>query len=719
MVFAVLCAAFYSPAAFARQRHNPLTDSLLRKAFRQGKEATADIKDYRASLYVRCRMNVKKQNALIRLVPSMFRFQKGMSHYIAETNNELHYTAPNIYDRKINEITGTFPHLKSQPDIFTDYFYVNLYSTTLLQDRLLSPLAPENASYYRYQLDDYASLNDSVYKILFRPKSHNTQLVRGEMTVGKHSGVLRSITMEGSYELLHFSLYIRMGREGIRAFLPERYNATLEFRFCGNRIGGSYLAVLSYDSIQTGYLREKPRLEKRLDLTQSYRLSSDNSRFFRTARQFSPYRKSPLEAVDSMIYIQAKQFNDSADLAAVSLAMKPPKRRLQWGKIGEMMLSSHRFNMSKSAYMRVSPILNPVLLSYNTSYGYSYRADFPFSYQMKKGRSLWFAPRIGYNFSQSQFYWQVGLRWNYLPKRLGYIDFKMGNGERIYNSSVLDKLKSMSTHNAQIDFSKLNLEYFNDLTWDFSHRIELFNGLRVDVGLSYHRRTPFEKSDIGYEFDSPFGQAAIKTIYVSLAPRIHIAFTPGQYYYIQNWNKVNVRSKFPTFSVDWEKGLKGMFGSSLNYERIEFELFHKVRVKSLRSFTYRAGYGQFLKQTDIFFVDYRNLTRYSLPYGWEDEIGGLFQLLDRHWYNSSTYYIRGNLIYESPMMMLTRVSGLTRFIQQERLYFNILQMKQLRPYWEIGYGFGTHVFDFGFFVNNINGKFNTLGCKFTFELFNK
>ena len=57
-------------------------------------------------------------------------------------------------------------------------------------------------------------------------------------------------------------------------------------------------------------------------------------------------------------------------------------------------------------------------------------------------------------------------------------------------------------------------------------------------------------------------------------------------------------------------------------------------------------------------------------------------------------------------------------VQQERLYGGILFMPHLNPYLEVGYGIGTHIFDVGVFVGSVNGKFNAVGFKFTFELFN-
>jgi hypothetical protein len=56
---------------------------------------------------------------------------------------------------------------------------------------------------------------------------------------------------------------------------------------------------------------------------------------------------------------------------------------------------------------------------------------------------------------------------------------------------------------------------------------------------------------------------------------------------------------------------------------------------------------------------------------------------------------------------------------KERLYFNLLSIPRITPYTEIGYGIGTHVFDFGIFASFHELTFKQIGCKFTIELFNK
>jgi hypothetical protein len=182
--------------------------------------------------------------------------------------------------------------------------------------------------------------------------------------------------------------------------------------------------------------------------------------------------------------------------------------------------------------------------------------------------------------------------------------------------------------------------------------------------------------------------------------------------------KVNLDSRWPTFSLSWGRGLSGVFGSNIPYERWEVDIQHKIDIGLLHTFSYRLGGGIFTRQgRQLYFIDFVNFAKNNLPIAWNDEIGGVFQILDRRWYNSSRRYLRANIAYETPFLALAYLKGLTRSIIHERLYLNALLMPRLMPYIEFGYGFGTHIFNAGVFVSNVNGKFDEFGAKFTFELF--
>ena len=51
--------------------------------------------------------------------------------------------------------------------------------------------------------------------------------------------------------------------------------------------------------------------------------------------------------------------------------------------------------------------------------------------------------------------------------------------------------------------------------------------------------------------------------------------------------KVNLHSKYPSISVDWERGLSGVLQSSGSYERVEIDLQHQVSLGLMRDIYWR------------------------------------------------------------------------------------------------------------------------------------
>ena len=85
-----------------------VSDSILQCIFQFSPFYSRIIDEYKADLYIKGKVKVHKRNHLIRYVPSMFRFEKHINDYLMESLSELHYTAPDIYDRKIKAVSTHF-----------------------------------------------------------------------------------------------------------------------------------------------------------------------------------------------------------------------------------------------------------------------------------------------------------------------------------------------------------------------------------------------------------------------------------------------------------------------------------------------------------------------------------------------------------------------------------------------------------------------------------
>ena len=117
-----------------------------------------------------------------------------------------------------------------------------------------------------------------------------------------------------------------------------------------------------------------------------------------------------------------------------------PKKRSQvfFGQLGDVLLSSHTVDFSRFGSVRSSPLINPLLLSYSPSNGFSYRQEFKYNRLFRNDRLLRVVPKIGYNFTRKEFYWSVNSDFYYWPQKRASLHVAFGNGNRIYSSDVLD-----------------------------------------------------------------------------------------------------------------------------------------------------------------------------------------------------------------------------------------------------------------------------------------
>lgn len=414
-----------------------VSDSILQCIFQFSPFYSRIIDEYKADLYIKGKVKVHKRNHLIRYVPSMFRFEKHINDYLMESLSELHYTAPDIYDRKIKAVSTTFPRNRGQITDVMDYLNMNIYSSSLMSDKLLSPLDKKSSRYYHYLLDSIAGPPDCQrYKILIIPKFRGTQLVSGYMWVSDQIWTIRELYIEGVYDVIRFKVRVKMGEEGDVEFLPVQFDLNLVFKFIGNHLEMDMGAWLKYNEIKfyEGAARRKSQKKHRHDLTESYKLTCDSEQLITDKEKFNELRPIPLSALEDSLY-------RSYALRQDTLLRVPKKKKNEhlefWGELGDMLISSYNVNLSSMGSVHCSPLINPVLLDYSHSRGFSYKQKFKYSRLFHDGRILRISPQIGYNFTHKELYVKADADWQYWPEKQASFEVSVGNGNRIDRKSVV------------------------------------------------------------------------------------------------------------------------------------------------------------------------------------------------------------------------------------------------------------------------------------------
>lgn len=648
-----------------------ISDSLiLQRVLTYKQSVSEELKGIHTNVYIRYYFKTNKRNITLMAIPSMYEISRGRREYAGETYSNIY-----IKDNSISEATrqlniGTIPHHRNAMTTLLKYLMPNIYNVTILDNQILSPFNSNNVKLYKY---DITSLTDNRYEIVFRPKLHNTQMISGSAIIDKFTGRVIRIQFNGEYDMVKFHINVLMGKQGIYSLLPKTCDIDAVFHFVGNKIQASYHSV--YDNPVT--------------LSDTIVNSHD-------LKLMNEIRPDTLPRIFKDIYLKYDSIYNRTDTI---VKIKENKR---WDKVLWNVLGDHIINRTKGNFgsndqgaFRISPILNPLELSYSGRKGITYKLKINGSYNFSLNKNISLYLNSGYSFKQHQLYFRMPIRFTYNKTRNGYAEFEIGNGNRITNSSIVEQIKNETLDS--INWDNMNLDYFKDFYFKFKANYDLSDKWSIQPGVVYHKRSAVDKSG--------FAQANRPTKYYSFAPSLQIQFRP------YGWNG-------PIFTTDYERGIKNVLNSSMEYERFEVDASWKKQFHSLRAISLRVGSGFYTsKSQNSYFLDYTNFREENIPGGWNDDWTGEFQLLNSNWYNASEYYIRTNTTYESPLMLLSRIPYVGRFMEIERIYINTLFVEHLHPYVEYGYGFTNRFFSMGIFLATRNADFEGFGCRFGFELF--
>ncbi len=655
---------------FAKEKTEGL---ILNRIYAYQKALNPMIDSLQDNIYAKIHFNVEKRNFILKFIPTMHSLSKDPRKYIRESYAKVLFQDSHHFDINSQVLSSTIPKDHRVLSPLLNFMTPNIYDVALYEGHMLSPFNRHNRHFYRFT---QKQLNDSTTWLEFKPKFYNTQLLNGYALVETSTGRVIMAMLNGEFDMISFRTHIEQGDEGARSLMPKRCSMVGSFRFMGNHISALFDA--SYNC----------------PITLPDSITKVSSR-----KLMDSIRPIPLSEADKEIYDEynkrIRQDSINRQQEDSTATNKQLLKKIIWDTIGDNLVTPISAE-SEDSYFKLSPIINPLYLSYSGNRGWRYKMKLRTRYTFSPHRYLTLNPTFGYNFKQRQFYFTAPLRMTYNPKRNGYTEIVWGNGNPISNSCVTEKIKELYPDSI-INFDNTNMHKFKDTYLKVFNNIMLFNWFDIEAGLIYHVRSALDKQMM-LTYGMPIH-------YKSFAPMIGLKFQP----WLNNG---------PTLSIDYERAIKGVMNSDLEYERWEFDAQWKKKIPGLRVLNLRAGGGFFTKSGN-YFVDYVNFRDENLPGGWDDNWSGDVQLLRSREYNRSDYYIRSNVSYETPMMFATWIPYLGKYIEKERFYLSNVLLEHSRPYYELGYGFTNRYISVGAFASFRNTTFDRAGVEVEIELFRR
>lgn len=627
-----------------------------------------------SNVYVRHQFNIEKRNPLLMCVPTLYHVSYGDERsFLSES-----FSTVSFFDGKVItsnrhiQISTIKRYRKTMPNLMP-YLTPNLYQETIINENILSPFHYHNRFFYKYRVIIYP--NETAL-VTIRPRTFNTQTVKGQALVCTRTGRVITTMLEGEYDMIHFNIDVIMGDEGLLSLIPKQCTLIARFSLLGNRLTARHQAIFNLPGVIPDTL-----------------VDSHDPALMATVRPDS------LTEEQKEIYAQYEARMKKKEEERKQEKPSKPNfvKDVLWDIIGDNVVNRIKgnFGMDNRGSFRTSPLFNPLYMGYSDRRGVTYRFDARGAYTFNDNQDINTRVKLGYSFKQRQFYFYMPVTYTFDKAHGGFVTFEFGFGDRISNSLVAQHVLDL----AQVDqwMEGKDIEDFKDSYFQIKGHYDISDHVGVSLGAVFHRRGALNKE--------AYHEVGLQSRYHSFSPNIELQLRP------LGW-------RGPIITADYERGIKGMFKSDNNYERWEFDMSYILDLPCMRFLSLRAGGGFYSTAIDKYnFVDYTNFRENNIPGSWNDEWSGNFELLSRKMYNTSRYYLRSNITYESPLLALSWVPWIGHFIEKERMYVSVLKAERLKHYEELGYSFTNRLFSFGVFTAFSEGKYDSFGLRFGFELF--
>ena len=225
---------------------------------------------------------------------------------------------------------------------------------------------------------------------------------------------------------------------------------------------------------------------------------------------------------------------------------------------------------------------------------------------------------------------------------------------------------------------QLSPKYVIRSSWSWANRHELFNNSSF---------TLFKKYQDTYIRNEPVNEELSSTSFrnnIAFIGSIGIEARPWQKYRIRNGRKLPVRNSSPLFTLDYRKGFKDVFSSSVNFDQLEIGIKQEFRLGVRGTLDIGITAGKFLNADSLGFMDYKHFLGNRTPFMTTDPAGS-FRLLDYYLYSTHDQYFSGNAHYHFRKFLVTQFPKIRLTGISENIFVNYLATPTSKNYTEVGY----------------------------------
>ena len=472
--------------------------------------------------------------------------------------------------------------------------------------------------------------------------------------------------------------------------------------------------------------KENQSLDITATMRNDYRMTVDSAANIRDTAFWEMMRPIPLNPEELRSYQErdirlatAAQKNDTVKRTDKIKPETPLKR------ITGRIITGHNFRLGGQRGTIRYHGLTPSQIGFNTVDGFYIGQKLTYNkFFLPKRQQLTVVPEVAWAINRKAVMWDIDASLIYSPMRRGTAKIKFGQTTNDFSNNHC--IHPFENTVSSLIFRRNYLKLYENNFVEASNTIDIINGLQLNTGIKYAHRIMLDNNS-NYSFfyadlrdytpnipvnaELPLPMSDHKSAIFTFS----VDYTPRYYYRIVGGNqKRYVRSDYPTFSLGWQKGISGMFGSDSNFDHLTFGVRQRIETGLMQEFRYAVRTGAFVNRKNVFFPDFKHFTTVEIPLTIASSINAnSFNLLEYYKYSTSDKYIEARAYYNTPFLLLKFLPFFSnRMLLQEGAQLNYLYTPNIKNYIEAGYTIGMmYGWVAGVFVGFENFKYRSFGVK--------
>lgn len=498
----------------------------------------------------------------------------------------------------------------------------------------ISPIAENALAYYKYQLEgEFIEDGKTINKIKVIPKRKQEPLFSGYIFITDGDWRIHStdliLTSEYQLELMD-SLVIRQTHVPVTADVWRVKDQVLRIAVnkFGFRMGGTFVNVYSDYNVHPNF---PPKFFDNVFL--KYDTAFDKQKH----AYWDSIRPVPLEQDEAKDYhvkdstAQAAR-DSSSSRNHLSKLQQEQKRITPMNILWNGVKRKYYFSRDSTVQFHALNVRGLAKsLKYNTVEGLALAIEPELIISTGKETTLSIAPNIRYGLSNTHLnaYTEINfVNDSRIRKRYGHNTWTLAGGKRISQFNKDNPIDNIANEFYTLflkeNYIKLYENWFGNLRYSRTFQ----TNDRLSVGVNYESRIPVENTTDFVFFKNdrktftpnhPYELANVPfEKHQALVVDMSFTFQPGQQFVELPDRKIPFGSRYPTFRIDYSKGIPDIANSIVDFDKWSFSVQDNMNFKLLGEFRYHIGVGGFLNDRNVQIPDYQhfngNQTFYNTRY---------------------------------------------------------------------------------------------------------